>query len=167
MERELARVVVRAAQFQENSVLSLPWQLDLSFLTSTITAGGGYVMPIEVAPLPDAAVPAPVGANVGEVGAFVLLGAPRITFSRGVTETRQFSLKLSRLRVLEDGQSILRSTSRITDYGVELIGPAIPTGDFLLTIRLAQWDVDDSTPAPTGQVGILMPATQMTIEQTI
>jgi hypothetical protein len=43
----------------------------------------------------------------------------------------------------------------------------MPDGDFLLTIRLAQWDVDDSTPAPTGQVGVLMPATQMTIEQTI
>jgi hypothetical protein len=167
MERELVRVVVRAAQFQENSVLSLPWQLDLSFLTSTITAGGGYVMPIEVAPLPDAGTPAPVGVNTGAVGEFVLLGAPRITFSRGVTETRQFSLKLSRLRVLEDGQSILRSTSRITDYGVESIGPAVPAGDFLLTIRLAQWDVDDSTPAPAGQVGVLMPATQMTIEQTI
>jgi hypothetical protein len=167
MERELIRVVVRAAQFQENSVLSLPWQLDLSFLTSNITAGAGYVMPVEVAPLPDAASPAPLGVNTGEIGQFVLLGAPRITFSRGIAETRQFSLKLSRIRELEDGQSILRSTSRITDYGIESIGPAVPAGDFLLTVRLAQWDVDDSSPLPTGQVGVLMPATQMTIEQTI
>jgi hypothetical protein len=167
MERELIRVVVRAAQFQENSVLSLPWQLDLSFLTSNITAGGGYVMPVEVAPLPDAASPAPLGVNTGEIGQFVLLGAPRITFSRGIAETRQFSLKLSRIRELEDGQSILRSTSRITDYGIESIGPAVPAGDFLLTVRLAQWDVDDSSPLPTGQVGVMMPATQMTIEQTI
>ena len=163
MERELIRVVVRAAQFPLNSNLSLAWQLDLSFLTDTMLAGAGYVMPVEVAPLPSASAPATTGANVGAVGQAVLLAAPRIGFSRGVSETRQFSLKLER-KLNEIGQPF--GTSQFTDY-VESIGPEVPQGDFLLTVRLAQWDVDDSTPAPTGQVSVLMPATQMTVEQTL
>ena len=163
MERELVRVVVRSSQFPENSVLSLAWQLELSFLTSTLVAGAGYVMAIEAAPLPDDQSPATTGVNVGAVGEPVLLAAPRISFSRGASETRQFAVKLARSRV--DG--VLKGSSRCTDYGVESIGPEIPGGDFLLTIRLLQWDVDDSTPAPTGQVGVLMPAAQMTVEQTV
>ena len=163
MERELLRVVVRAAQFPLASSLSLAWQLDLSFLTDTMVAGGGYVMSVEVAPLSSATTPATTGANVGAVGQAVLLAAPRIGFSRGVSETRQFSLKLTR-KLNEGGQAI--GTSQFTDY-VESIGPEVPQGDFLLTVRLAQWDVDDSTPAPTGQVSVLMPATQMTVEQTL
>ena len=163
MERELVRVVVRSSQFPENSVLSLAWQLELSFLTSTLVAGAGYVMTIEAAPLPDDQSPATTGVNVGAVGEPVLLAAPRISFSRGVSETRQFAVRLARSRV--DG--VLKGSSRCTDYGVESIGPEIPGGDFLLTIRLLRWDVDDSTPAPTGQVGVLMPATQMTVEQTV
>ena len=163
MERELLRVVVRAAQFPLASELSLAWQLDLSFLTDTMLAGAGYVMLVEAAPLPSATTPATTGANVGAVGQAVLLAAPRIGFSRGVSETRQFALKLVR-KLNESGQPI--GTSQFTDY-VESIGPEVPQGDFLLTVRLAQWDVDDSTPAPTGQVGVLMPATQMTVEQTL
>jgi hypothetical protein len=163
MERELVRVVVRASQFPESSILSLAWQLELSFLTSTLVAGAGYVMGIEASPLPDDLSPATTGVNVGAVGEPVLLAAPRISFSRGAAETRQFAVKLARLRV--DG--VLKGSSRCTDYGVESIGPEIPGGDFLLTIRLLQWDVDDSTPVPTGQVGVLMPATQMTVEQTV
>jgi hypothetical protein len=163
MERELIRVVVRAAQFPLASSLNLAWQLDLSFLTDTMLAGAGYVMPVEVAPLLSATTPATTGANVGAVGQAVLLAAPRIGFSRGVSETRQFSLKLAR-KLNESGQPV--GTSQFTDY-VESIGPEVPQGDFLLTVRLAQWDVDDSTPAPTGQVSVLMPATQMTVEQTI
>jgi hypothetical protein len=164
MERELVRLVVRAAQFPLASDLSLAWQLDLSFLTDTMVAGAGYVMPVEVAPLPSATTPATTGANVGAVGQAVLLAAPRIGFSRGVSETRQFSLKLARA-LNESGQAVGKST--FADYGVESIGPEFPQGDFLLTVRLAQWDVDDSTPAPTGQVSVLMPATQMTVEQTV
>lgn len=163
MERELIRVVVRAAQFPLDSELSLAWQLDLSFLTDTMLAGAGYVMPVEVAPLPSASTPSTTGANVGAVGQAVLLAGPRVGFSRGVGETRQFSLKLER-KLNESGQPV--GTSKFTDY-VESIGPQVPQGDFLLTVRLAQWDVDDSTPAPTGQVSVLMPATQMTVEQTL
>jgi hypothetical protein len=163
MERELLRVVVRAAQFPLASDLSLAWQLDLSFLTETMVAGAGYVMSVEAAPLSSASTPATTGANVGAVGQAVLLAAPRIGFSRGVSETRQFALKLTR-KLNESGQAI--GASQFTDY-VESIGPELPQGDFLLTVRLAQWDVDDSTPAPTGQVSVLMPATQMTVEQTV
>jgi hypothetical protein len=163
MERELLRIVVRAAQFPLASDLSLAWQLDLSFLTETMVAGGGYVMSVEAAPLPSASTPATTGVNVGAVGQAVLLAAPRIGFSRGVSETRQFALKLAR-KLNESEQPI--GTSQFTDY-VESIGPELPQGDFLLTVRLAQWDVDDSTPAPTGQVSVLMPATQMTVEQTL
>jgi hypothetical protein len=163
MERELIRVVVRAAQFPLASELSLAWQLDLSFLTDTMLAGAGYVMPVEVAPLASATAPATTGVNVGAVGQAVLLAAPRIGFSRGVSEARQFSLKLER-KLNEIGQPF--GTSQFTDY-VESIGPEVPQGDFLLTVRLAQWDVDDSTPVPTGQVSVLMPATQMTVEQTL
>jgi hypothetical protein len=163
MERELVRLVVRAAQFPLASDLSLAWQLDLSFLTETVVAGAGYVMSVEAAPLSSASTPATTGANVGAVGQAVLLAAPRIGFSRGVSETRQFALKLTR-KLNESGQAI--GASQFTDY-VESIGPELPQGDFLLTVRLAQWDVDDSTPAPTGQVSVLMPATQMTVEQTL
>ena len=163
MERELIRVVVLAAQFPLDSELSLGWQLDLSFLTDTMLAGAGYVMPVEVAPLPSATAPATTGVNVGAVGQGVLLAAPRIGFSRGVSETRKFSLKLVR-KLNESGQPF--GTSQFTDY-VESIGPEVPQGDFLLTVRLAQWDVDDSTPAPTGQLGVFMPATQMTVGQTL
>jgi hypothetical protein len=163
MERELVRLVVREAQFPLASDLSLAWQLDLSFLTETMVAGGGYVMSVEAAPLPSASTPATTGVNVGAVGQAVLLAAPRIGFSRGVSETRQFSLKLAR-KLNESGQAV--GTSQFTDY-VESIGPELPQGDFLLTVRLAQWDVDDSTPTPTGQVSVLMPATQMTVEQTL
>jgi hypothetical protein len=164
MERELVRLVVRSAQFPLASDLSLAWQLDLSFLTETMVAGAGYVMSVEAAPLSSASTPATTGANVGAVGQAVLLAAPRIGFSRGVSETRQFSLKLARV-LNEAGQAVGKST--FADYGVESIGPEFPQGDFLLTVRLAQWDVDDSTPAPTGQVSVLMPATQMTVEQTV
>jgi len=163
MERELVRLVVRSAQFPLASDLSLAWQLDLSFLTETVVAGAGYVMSVEAAPLSSASTPATTGANVGAVGQAVLLAAPRIGFSRGVSETRQFALKLTR-KLNESGQAI--GASQFTDY-VESIGPELPQGDFLLTVRLAQWDVDDSTPAPTGQVSVLMPATQMTVEQTL
>ena len=163
MERELVRLVVREAQFPLSSDLSLAWQLDLSFLTETMVAGGGYVMSVEAAPLPSASTPATTGVNVGAVGQAVLLAAPRIGFSRGVSETRQFSLKLAR-KLNEGGQAV--GTSQFTDY-IESIGPELPQGDFLLTVRLAQWDVDDSSPSPTGQVSVLMPATQMTVEQTV
>jgi hypothetical protein len=163
MERELIRLVVREGQFPLASELSLAWQLNLSFLTETLVAGAGYLMPVEVAPLPSASTPATTGANVGAVGQAVLLASPRIGFSRGVSETRQFSLKLAR-KLNESGQPV--GTSQFTDY-VESIGLEFPQGDFLLTVRLVQWDVDDSTPVPTGQVGVLMPATQMTVEQTI
>jgi hypothetical protein len=165
MERDLMRVGVRASQFPTGSELALAWSLDLSFSTEVVMGGANYIMLVEATPMPDAAVPATTGVNVGALGTPVLLAAPRIAFSRGVSETRQFALKLRRAIVTEGGQSVLRGTSQYTDYGVDSIGPDIPAGDFLLTVRLAQWDVDDSSPAPTGQVGVFMPETQIIVEQ--
>lgn len=165
MERDLMRVGVRASQFPTGSELALAWSLDLSFSTEVVLGGANYIMLVEATPMPDAAVPATTGVNVGALGTPVLLAAPRIAFSRGVSETRQFALKLRRAIVTEGGQSVLRGTSRYTDYGVDSIGPDIPAGDFLLTVRLARWDVDDSSPAPTGQVGVFMPETQIIVEQ--
>lgn len=164
MERELIRVMVREGQFPLGSTLSISWQLELSFLSSIVVAGAGYIMAIEVAPLTSAAAPPITGVNVGVAGAAVLIASPNIGFSRSVSETRQFALQLVRARN-EAGQPI--GTSRFMDYGVEGSGPTVPAGDFLLTVRLERWDVDDSTLLPTGQVGVLMPATQMTVEQTL
>ena len=156
MERNLVRVMVWPSQFPTNSELSLSWQLELSCLTDTLVAGAEYVMRVELTPVPDASTPVVTAENVGNLGAVVPVMASRIVFSRSVSEVRWFSIKLKR--------SAAGGTSEYVDYGVTSLGPIVPPGPFLLTVRLVQWDVDDETSTPTGQVGVFMPETQMTVE---
>lgn len=157
MERDLARVLIRRAQFPVGASLGLAWSTEFGFQSDSLVAGAGYALLVRATPIPDAATPPPTGENVGAIGQDVLLGAGRISLSRGVAESRKFSLTLKRP---EGGR-----LTEFVDYGVRSIGPEFPEGDFLLTIRLEQWDVDDSTAAPAGQVSLLMPDTQITIEQ--
>jgi hypothetical protein len=156
MERNLMRVMVWPSQFPANSELLLSWQLELSCATDTLVAGAEYVMRVELTPVPDASTPVVTAENVGNLGAIVPVMASRIVFSRSVSEVRWFSIKLKR--------SAAGGTSEYVDYGVKSLGPIVPQGPFLLTVRLVQWDVDDGTSAPTGQVGVFMPETQMTVE---
>ena len=167
MERDLIRVIIRNEQFPENSSLTLSWQIDSAFYTDMVVAGGQYVMPVSISSLPDASVPAVTGLNVGAVGASVEIMAPRLVLSRNVKETRQFSITLNRQRVSQGGASLLRGESQSMSYGVTTIGPAVPDGTLLLTVRLTQWDVDDSTSSATGQVSIMMPATQINVDQIV
>jgi hypothetical protein len=157
MERDLARVLIRRSQFPVGAALAVAWTLDLGFQTDSLVAGAGYSLLARATPIPDASTPPLTGENVGALGQEVLLGAGRISLSRGVAESRKFSLTLKR----PEGSRL----TEFVDYGVRSIGPEFPEGDFLLTIRLEQWDVDDSTAMPTGQVSLLMPDTQITIEQ--
>lgn len=156
MERDLMRVVVREVAFPEETQLKVSWTVDFEFASASMTAGAGYFMRVEAMPLPDASVPDPTGGNVGAVGAAVLLGSARIALSRDTKEQRRFSLALTKRaeRVVE-----------FSEYGRKLIGPGFPEGAFLLTVRLEQWDVDDSTELPAGQVSITMPDTQLIVEQ--
>ncbi|NBQ48029.1 MAG: hypothetical protein EBU33_06205 [Sphingobacteriia bacterium] len=150
--------MVWPSQFPANSELSLLWQLELSCLTDTLAAGAEYVMRVELTSVPDAITPVVTAENVGNLGVVVPVMASRIVFSKSVSEVRRFSIKLKR--------SATVGTSEYVDYGVTSVGPIVPQGAFLLTVRLVQWDVDDGTAAPTGQVGVFMPDTQMTVEET-
>jgi hypothetical protein len=156
MERDIMRVVVREEAFPDETQLKVAWTMDFEFASASLTAGAGYFLRVEAMPLPDAAVPDPTGGNVGAVGAAVLLGSARIALSRDTREQRKFSLALTRQ---------VERVTEFSEYGRKLIGPAFPEGAFLLTVRLEQWDVDDSTELPTGQVSLTMPDTQLVVEQ--
>jgi hypothetical protein len=156
MERSLFRVIIRSKMFPSGSVLKLPFFLDFDFASSSLSAGAGYFLRIEALELPDAMTPSPTAENVGGLGATTLLGLSRISLSAGVKEQRKFSIELT---------NNSERKSEFTDFGKKSVAPQFPAGDFLLTARLAQWDVDDSTSLPTGQVGIILPDLQLVIEE--
>ena len=106
--------------------------------------------------MPDAVVPAVTGANVGAIGGEVLLGKSRISLSRKAIEKRKFSLSLKKTNS--------ERSYEFSDYA-KSVGNGFPVGNFLLNIRLEQWDVDDNTPIPTGQVAVYMPDTLVSIEK--
>lgn len=152
MERDLFRLIVRPEQFPAGAVLSALWQVDLS-LSGDFAAGAGYVLRVGMLPLPDQ----PGGANTGAPGEEMVVGEARIPLSARVSEARQFALRLTR-------EATGASTTSLTSYGIETAGAAVPAGAFLLLARLVQWDLDDSTAALTGQVGLAMPETRLTVD---
>jgi hypothetical protein len=156
MERDLVRVLIQESQFPIGSELKLSWVLDFGFDTNSVLAGAGYTMIVRAFPVPDAVVPAVTGANVGAIGGEVLLGKSRISLSRKAIEKRKFSLSLKKTNS--------ERSYEFSDYA-KSVGNGFPVGNFLLNIRLEQWDVDDNTPIPTGQVAVYMPDTLVSIEK--
>lgn len=156
MERDLARVLIQESQFPLGSKLSMSWTVDFGFDTESLVAGGGYTMIVRAAPVPDINTPAVTGPNIGSVGSDVLLGVSRISLSRKAIETRKFSLSLTK--------TSSEMSYEFSDYSKSL-GNGFPSGNFLLTIKLEQWDVDDSTQYPTGQVAVYMPDTLISIDK--
>ena len=162
MERDLIRVFIRPEQFPINSSLKLKWQLNLTLKTDQLQVGANYLMPIEITPILNPSTPVGVGANLGGLGTPVLIGRPAVCFSRGSREERSFALELTRKSV----GGLLVSESSITDYGKTITGPVnFATDIFLLTIRLCDWDVDDSSLSNTGQIGVMMPETRIIVEE--
>ena len=159
MERGLIKVSLKDFQFPLATELVLPWQLALAFDSGSMEVGASYVMETKLFPMVPAVTPSPTGNNLGTVGAGVLLGSSLIAFSYKTSETRQFTLSLTR-----DASGI---NGTYTDYGVASAVPVSVVGDFLMTVRLVNFDVDDLSPNPVGRLGIMMPTTQLTVTQTI
>lgn len=157
MERDLVRMVVQREQFPDGSALSLSWKIELGLLTDSVISAG-CLMVVDVLQFASATSPAVTGVNVGTPQASVRIAQSRFSLSRGSVDTRAFLMRLVR----EAGGV---KTSEFTEFGVKVPGPVFGDGDLLLSIRLINWDIDDVTQLPKGQISLLMPDAQLTVEQ--
>lgn len=168
MERELLRAILRPEQFPASSALSLAWTINIGLLTSTFDAaakqlprtniGAQYVHIVEAVPIPDVSTSG-AGWNVGAEETPVILNAARLNLTPSI-ETHNFKLSLVR-------GTNGAGTGSVTHYGLAESVPPIPTGPFVLRVKLAQFDVDDSTSDPRGQIKLLMPATALSVTTQI
>ena len=168
MERELLRAVIRPEQFPAGSDLAMAWSLTGLLLCDEFDAGARglartvdgaeYLLMVEAVPLPDASTPGTPGPNVGAEGAVVVLSSSRITLSPA-TEENSFSMALKR-------DSTGAGSGTVTRYGSGAATPTLPTGAFVLRVRLAAFDVDDTSADPRGQVSLAMPASALTVTLT-
>lgn len=168
MERELLRAILRPEQFPTSSSLSLAWTINLGLITATFDAvakqlprtniGAQYVHLVEAVPIPDVSTSG-AGWNVGAEGTPVVLHAARLNLTPSI-ETHNFKLYLQR-------GSTGAGSGSVTHYGLAENVPAFTTGPFVLRVKLAQFDVDDSTSDPRGQIKLLMPATALSVTTQI
>lgn len=155
MEMDLVKAVIKNYQFPINSSLQMSWALDLGFKSNIL--GAGYSLVARAAAMSGVISPSPVGENTATSIDEVILSLTRLSLSNSVSESRKFTLTLKKTPETRSSQYI--------DVGSATDGGAFPDGDLLITLRLEQWDVDDVTSAPAGQVSILMPDTQISIQK--
>ena len=160
MERTLIKSIVSKAQFPVNSSLTMRWDTSAD-LQGYVDGGCSCVMLVELRPIIPQSNPAPTGENTGIVGAGIVIAAPRINFSLNSIEARNHYLKLER-KLPADG--IYSSASSFFTYGTDAAGPGFSNEDFVLSVALVRWDVDDSSSSPLGSVGFYMKDTEISVD---
>jgi len=168
MERELLRTIIRPEQFPAGSDLALSWNLTASLVCDQLdaaardiartVAGAQYLLVAEAVPIADATSPGTPGLNLGSEGTAVTLCSQRISLSPAVEE-HTFALALKR-------DAAGAGTGTLTRYGTGSAVPNLPSGPFVLRLRLAVFDVDDTSSDARGQVKMVMPATTLTVTLT-
>jgi hypothetical protein len=156
MDRELWRVFFDDAQLPEGSVLNVAGELRTRMLGDFFDDDARGVGRVDVAAqyvLLCEAVPVLGTAVLGQVAAPVVLGQTRITLSPSL-ETFRWSLSVRR--------EALTMVSAWTAYRKTMEG-----GSFSLPaairLRLTNFDIDDASPDPRGQVALIMPPTRLDI----
>lgn len=160
MERVLVRTIVSKNQFPVNSALTMRWDTS-SDLQGVLDGGCSCVMAVELRPVIPQSTPSPTGENTGLIGAGTVIAAPRINFSLNSVEARNHFLKLER-KLSAGGE--YSSSSNFTTYGTASAGPGFDNVDFVLSVALVKWDVDDSTASPLGSVGFYMKDTEISVD---
>ena len=154
MEVDLLRFMVSEDMLSYGTKMELVWNLNLSFNSSTILAGARYNLNVYATPVTDVASPA--GPNIGLLSSKNLIFSQKVVLSRNTSESRKFELSITR-GVSEGG---VKTSTELKSYGKAIIGPDISNSQFLLNVRLEDWDIDDSTELPSGQISISMPKTR-------
>jgi len=156
MNRELWRVSFDEAQFPAGAVLNVAGELRTRMLgdffdddardVGRVDVAGQYLLLCE-------AVPVTGTVALGQVLDPVVLGQTRITLSPAL-ETFRWSLSVRR--------EALTMVSAWTAYRKTMEG-----GNFSLPaairLRLTNFDIDDASPDPRGQVALIMPPTRLDI----
>ncbi len=156
MDRELWRVFFDDAQFPEGAVLNVAGELRTRMLGDFFDDDARGVGRVDVAAqylLLCEAVPVSGSAGLGQVSAPVVLGQTRITLSPAL-ETFRWALSVRR--------EALTMVSAWSAYRKTMAG-----GNFTLPatirLRLTNFDIDDASPDPRGQVALIMPPTRLDI----
>jgi hypothetical protein len=170
MDRELMRAVLRGEQFPAGSDLALSWSITAALVCDQLDAaardiartvdGAQYLLVAEAVPIPDATTSPTntLGLNLGAEGTAVTLCSQRISLSPAVEE-HNFAMALKR-----DSAGV--GTGTVTRYGTGSSVPTLPTGAFVLRVRLAAFDVDDTSADARGQVKLSMPSCQLAVTLT-
>lgn len=166
MDRELVRAVIVPTQFPSASTLSLALDLTAGLVaeppadsaaaaiarkSERLVAGAQYILEVAASPIPASEG----GPNLGDEGDPVILHSSPLILSPA-TETHALRVELSR-----NASGV--GSGRITRYGVAEATPSLPSGPFVLRVRLACFDTDDDSGNPRGAIVASMPATQLTI----
>ncbi len=156
MERELWRVFLDDAQFPDGAELYVAGEIRARLVGEPFDAasrdvprvdyGAQYVLVCE-------AVPVAGTTAAGAAGTVVTLGSTRLTMSP-LLETFRWELTVRR-----EAGAVSSSwlAYRKAQAGAGLVVPSV------LRLRLIQWDVDDSSEDPRGQVAFIMPQTKLEI----
>lgn len=155
MERALFKCILQPDQFPAGSEASVSWNVYTAFSSDTINACS-YTLEAVLRPVLDQG--ASSLSDLGALGSEVLLGSSLITLAPKASETRAFSLKMSRLTTGDTGGSFVALSNT---YSI----PSIPAGPIAVFIRLSKFDLDDSSLKSTGQVKIHTPSTIMSVSQ--
>lgn len=156
MDRELWRVFFDDAQLPTGAVLNVAGELRTRMLGDFFDDDARGVGRVDVAAqylLVCEAVPVSGSVAVGQVSSPVVLGQTRITLSPAL-ETFRWSLSVRR--------EALTMVSAWSAYRKTMAG-----GNFTLPatirLRLTNFDIDDASPDPRGQVALIMPPTRLDI----
>ena len=151
MEVDLFRFMVSDELLSLGTMMDLVWNISFSFQSNTIIAGARYNLNVYATPVLDIASPA--GPNMGSVSGKNKIFTQKIILSRNTSESRKFQLTIIN-GVASDGKA--KIATELKSYGKTNLGPDIVASQFLINVRLEDWDVDDSTELPSGQVSIAM-----------
>lgn len=156
MERELWRVLLGSEQFPEGAALEIGGEIRSRLIgepfdddardVPRLDYGAQYILRCE-------AVPVAGGGSLGAASAPVVLGETPVRLSPNL-ETFRWSLKAKR-----DASGI---ASAWVAYGKAAAGAtfALPAA---IRLRLVNFDCDDASADPRGQVALIMPATKLEV----